>query len=194
MLYFSFHELSLAYLSFIFLGLIFGTLYPCAFTLASGIGRLTRLPSDVRTLIKKPSRERISEINIRVVHVNSFLKNLIDFIILTIFGISQILLSYVFLDGTVRILPLVLSTVCFYLGARLVGRYLIRYFLCAFTFLYRIIVITLALIVKSLTVILGLLFLPVIKILKAFISLFKRIKPLIGGFIKKKIKQKLYKS
>lgn len=194
MLYFSFYELSLACISFIFLGLIFGTVYPCAFTLASGVGRLTRLPSEVVALIKKPSRERISEISIREVHVNSFLKNLIDFIILSIFGISQILLSYVFLDGTVRILPPLLSTVCFYLGARLVRRYLIRYFLCAFTFLYRIIVITLALIVKSLTVILWLLFFPVIKIQGAFIGLFKKIKRLIGGFIKKKMKQKLYKS
>lgn len=153
MLYFSFWELFLAYVSFSLFGLLFGALYQALFLVLSGIGQVIRLPYDALALIREPSRERLSLITFKIGELNIVLRNLIDFIAFTVFGIVELVLAYVYLDGTLRIIPPALSVLCLYLGIRISRQFLLPYLLYLLTAVYRFLAVIIALTVKPLLLI-----------------------------------------
>lgn len=103
MIYFSFSEILVASVSFFLLGCLFGGLYQSLITVYNFLKVLFSLPKYSYIRYKKI---QISKFNLEQKISNSFLYQIVDFFFALLFGIFLLLWWYVFLDGSIRLFPI----------------------------------------------------------------------------------------
>lgn len=103
-------------------GAVFGTVYPAADRVLSAVYRCLTLP--VRAIgcaVRRVKRADAPRPTAHAVEI-PFLRHSTDFVFFVLFGIGYLLLSYVLLDGMLRLFAVTFTVGGFVLGYRLIGR------------------------------------------------------------------------
>ena len=108
MIYFSFSEISIAIVSFFLLGCFFGAFYQSLICVYNFL-RLSLLIPKYSYL--KYNNIRYTNFNLEQKCNKKILLHLLDFAFVIVFGISSLLFYYVFLDGAIRLFPLLFTAV-----------------------------------------------------------------------------------
>ena len=120
MIYFSFYEILKALVAFFVLGCLFGGFYNCMGHLILFFKELILIPKSSYLKYKKiPYKYKKTRQN----SFSNITLFFIDFIFIFIFGISFILLSYIVLDGDIRMYSLLLVFIGYVLSLKVLGAF-----------------------------------------------------------------------
>ena len=120
-----------AVISFVLFGALAGGIYPSVNTLRSFILYLLTLPKDALCADKRKIPER------RTRRLGQVLLNISDFVYFIIIGLIYVLFTYICFDMEIRIYPLLIFLVAFFLSKRYLGSYLGKLIRSIFDRIYR---------------------------------------------------------